>query len=394
MTLNPENAFMTRMHVAATAAILLAACSDTPPASPDTPPAEEPGVAASHGSSGPTVFATGLIFPRGLEFGPDGGLYVAEAGSAGTTSTTPEQCAQVPAPIGPYRAGNTARISRIDRRGRVSTVVDGLPSALNGVGDILGVADVGFLNGTLYALVAGGGCSHGVPEMPASIVRIGKRGGWTVVANLSAFQQANPVDRPEADEEPDGSWYSMVQVGGGFVAVEPNHAEIDQVNVRSGQIRRLADLSGTLGKITPTTIVARRSALYFSHLGTFPGVAGSQKVYRLSRSGKIREVAGGFTMVLGLEFDRCGRMYVLETSTTDGFPTPGTGRVVRVDRRGERAVVVEGLFLPTAMTFGPDGALYISNKGFGPPQAGEILRVDVRGSQELRVGLDVEDDSD
>jgi hypothetical protein len=41
------------------------------------------------------------------------------------------------------------------------------------------------------------------------------------------------------------------------------------------------------------------------------------------------------------------------------------------------AVIVEGLFFPTAMRFGPDGALYVSNKGFGPPQPGENLRVTV-----------------
>ena len=33
------------------------------------------------------VFATGLNDPRGLKFGPDGNLYVAEAGIGGTDST-------------------------------------------------------------------------------------------------------------------------------------------------------------------------------------------------------------------------------------------------------------------------------------------------------------------
>jgi hypothetical protein len=34
----------------------------------------------------------------------------------------------------------------------------------------------------------------------------------------------------------------------------------------------------------------------------------------------------------------------------------------------DQTVIASGLFLPTAMTFGPDGALYVSNVGFGAPR--------------------------
>jgi hypothetical protein len=116
---------------------------------------------------------------------------------------------------------------------------------------------------------------------------------------------------------------------------------------------------------------------YFGNLGTFPITPGSQKVWKLTRDGDISLKESNFTTVLGLDFDSRGRMYVLEASNAAGFPTPGKGRVVRVNKQGGRQVIVDNLFFPTGMRFGPDGRLYISNKGFGPPQPGEILRVDV-----------------
>ena len=367
---------------------LTSAPTDTPDATVNTP------LEAWRGPATPTVFASGFEFPRGLEFGPDGYLYVAESGHAGTNTTTPDQCAQVAPPAGPYRSGNTARISRVSRNGTVSTVAEGLPSGINGFGDILGVTDVAFIGRKLYALVAGGGCSHGSPDVPASVVRVERNGSWSVVGNLSAFQAANPVAVPPGDFEPDGSWYSMIESGGRLVAVDANHGEMVRVDPWTGKVRRIVDFTPTLGHIVPTAVAERRGAFYVTQLGTFPGVAGSQKIWRISRRGKISEVAGGFTMVLGLEFDRCGRLYVLETSTLDGFPTPNTGRITRIDRRGNRDVIATGLFFPTGMTFGPDGDLFVSNLGFGPPLPGEILRINVPHAHDRHDDLDMEHDQD
>ena len=322
-----------------------------------------------------TTYATGFNNPRGLKFGPDGMLYVAEGGTGGGNSTV-GQCEQVPAPVGPYTGAATGgRISRVDSNGVRTTVTDQFPSSQTSENLVSGVADVAFIGDTLYAITAGRGCSHGVPNTDNGIFRVGGDGSITLVADLSAFQKAHPVAHPEADDfEPDGTWYSMVAVRGSLYAVEPNHGELDRITT-GGAISRVADISASQGHIVPTS-VAYHGVFYVGNLNTFPITPGASKILQITPGGSVSTVATGLTMITGVAFDSRGRMYVLENTVTAGFPTPGEGEIVRITG-GKKEVIVSGLALPTAMTFGPDGALYVSNLGFGPPPIGlgEVLRI-------------------
>jgi len=355
----------------------IASCDSTAPEEP-AGPAASVAPATPLAAATATVFATGLRFPRGFTWGPDGSLYVAEAGNGGTHSTTPGQCDQVVPPVGPYTNGGTARISRIKANGARTNFALGFPSAMNAMGSVVGVADLAFLHGNLYALVAGGGCSHGTRGTPAGVAKVASDGSWHIVANLSAYQASHPVANPEAEDfEPDGTWYSLVAGTDRLFAVEPNHGELVRVVPETGKVSRIADISASQGHVVPTVLALHAGAFYVSNLGTFPINTGAERLFRIDRDGEISVVKGNLTTVLGLDFDSQGRAYLLETSEGGGFPVPGTGRVVRINFDGTRNVIVKGLFFPTAMRFGPDHRLYISNKGFGPPQPGEILRVDV-----------------
>jgi hypothetical protein len=144
--------------------------------------------------AGATALAQGLFGPRGLKFGPDGGLYVALSGPGGTNSTA-EICPQLQVAVavgGPYTNGNTASIVKVDKKGNLTTVATGFPSALSQRPDVNGLADVAFLNGQLYAVTAGGGCSHG-SLIPNQVAKVDERtGNWTMVANLSEAVMAHP----------------------------------------------------------------------------------------------------------------------------------------------------------------------------------------------------------
>ncbi len=331
-------------------------------------------------SSGPTVsvFATGLNNPRGLEFGPDGNLYVAEGGLGGTLSTIGD-CEQVKPVIGPYTGGFSADILRFAPNGTRTVVAANLPSDQTAPPRNFrsGVADVAFVGNTLYALLAGAGCSHGHLNEDNGIIQVNPDGSTTQVANLSAFIKANPAANPDEDDfEPDGTWYSMVAVHGDLYAVEPNHGEVDRVDPATGGISRVVDVSASQGHIVPTAL-AYKGNFFLGNLGTFPVVPGTQTVFKLTPSGNLKSWATSLTTILGIAFDNRDRLYVLETSNHAGNPTPGMGDIVRIDPSGAQTTIVSGLTFPTGMTMGPDGALWVSNKGFGPttPGFGEILRI-------------------
>lgn len=344
-----------------------------------------------------SVVVKGLQAPRGLRFGPDGMLYVAEAGTGGTVATTAAECQQVPGPVGPYFGGSsTGRISRINvTNGSRTTVASGFPSTIDSMGDLMGVADVAFLNGQLYALTGGGGCSHGNPSAPNVIAKVNTTtGAWSTVANLSSFIQAHPTDYPNpGDFEPDGSWYSMIAVGDRLFAVEPNRGEIISSDV-NGNLRRDLDVSRVEGHIVPTALAEKDGYFYLGNLNLFPIVPNTARVLTFypdippqgvilplpdlfPSTFKLDQVASkpGFTTITAVDFGPDGNFYVLELSAAAGNPTGGAGKVVRVFPDGLIQEVASGLTVPTGMTFGPDGNIYVSNFGAAAAGAGQIVRI-------------------
>lgn len=404
VALRKGETYMRRMTTAVLVAMLVFGAVASGSALGKKPP---PGKSKKHGTPTVSVFASGFNNPRGLTFGPDGNLYVAEGGLGGTHSSALDPCPQVQGAAAPYLGSTNdpvlgSRISKVTQAGVVSTVVSALPSSQTSpaLGNLVsGVSSVAFVGHTLYGLLAGAGCSHGVPTVPNGVFRVGSGGTWSLIANLSAFLATHPAAHPDPlDFEPDGTWYSMTSFGGALYPMDSNHGELDRVTP-NGSIRRVLDISSVVGHVVPTAITYNGKGkghgrhggqgsnhhghppFYIGNLGLFgppDGTVPNEHVYKLTAGGRFSVRASGLEQVLGLAFVR-GKLYALETSTTAGGPTPGTGAIVRIGRGGPAKTIVSGLVFPTGMTAGPHGSLYVSEQGFGfPAGQGRVIRVTLR----------------
>lgn len=340
--------------------------------------------------AGATAVAQGVYGPRGLKFGPDGNLYVALSGSGGSTPN----CTDVAG--GPYYGGSTASIIKIDPQGNVTTVASDFPSTFNpGTASAQGVGDIAFLDGELYAVTAGGGCGHGNPSQPNMVAKVNPyTHKWTMIANMSAAVAGFTAAYVDVDDfQPDGDFYSLLASRGRLYTAEPNHGQVWSVT-RNGDVEMVTDMSALADHwIGPTSLVANGGGLIVGNLGSFPITPGSESVYMLEpgcSGGRCEpgtmHVTGsttGLTTVVGLAWGPDGQLYALELSSPQPgelppyFPNPGDGKVVRVKSDGSVEDVFTGLDVPTAMTFGPDGALYVSNWGAAPAPIGQILRISV-----------------
>ena len=199
---------------------------------------------------GVTTYASGLNSPRGLTFGPDRNLYVAEAGMGGVLSPSGEPGCPVDINIySPYTAGYSGRVIRVRANGKKETVVDNLPSMTDNSGANYGPTDVAFMGNTLYVLIEMGGCSHALPDDLPAILRVNRDGSTTNVANLNAWHAANPpnfikdTNPATTDQEPGGVFHSMIASGKYLYVIETNRGFVLRVDPRTGVITKLYDMS-------------------------------------------------------------------------------------------------------------------------------------------------------
>jgi sugar lactone lactonase YvrE len=349
-------------------------------------------VETRQGSAAPpvvTVVASGLHNPRGLNFAPDGSLYVAEAAGNGTASA---DCGVMS--DGQTRcSANTASITKIDlESAAVTRVVTHLPSLIAPDGTAnggSGVQDVAFLGlGNGYITVGLGldpmlradhfgdaGAHYG------RLGRFGPSGKFRLNEDLAGYEADNNPDGFVPDSNP----YGLLALPGRVIVADAGGNDLLQV-AANGEISTLAVFDRiprpgpgpTSVQAVPTTVALGPDGdLYVGVLTGGPFTVGLANVYRVPADGGIPEVAySGFTNIIDIAFGPDGSLYVLEIAR-NAIPNFGAGgRLVRIDPDGTQTDVISGppLIAPGGVAIGKDGALYVTNMSTSAT-AGAVLRI-------------------
>jgi sugar lactone lactonase YvrE len=262
---------------------------------------------------------TGLQGAFGSTVGPGTALFVAEAA--------------------------VGRIARIDpQTGAVTTFASGLP-ANPGAGG--GVFDVAFVGSTAYALV-----SVVTPEVGGSnvdgIYRIDGPNTFTIVADIGAFNRANP---PATDFfVPTGVPFALEPYRGGFLVTDGHFNRVLYVT-RDGEI----SVFRAFDNIVPTGLDVHGETVYMAEAGPLPHLPANGKVVAFGpKSATATEIASGARLAVDVEFGRGRTLFVLSQGVWGGVQAgdpalPNTGALMRVNGDGTLTTLINGLNQPISL---------------------------------------------
>lgn len=329
------------------------------------------------------VIASGLDNPRGLGFGPDGALYVAEAGRGGTSTL----CVPTPEPPFPVIRclGPTGAITRITGVGVHRRVVTNLPSVAAPPGNqAAGPNDVDFGFGSMWITIGIGGNPATRAPLEAAGIRMGwlarasMNGDWSYQLDLAGYEAASNPDGMLVDSNPfdlliQSDRALFVDAGGNALNQIGTDLSISTLAVFP---RKPVPGGTTTMDSVPTSVAAAPDGqLYVGELTGVPFPAGAAALYRVPPGGGTPvEVATGFSMIIDLAVGPDG-IYVLEHDI-DGLLAPGmNGRLTRVRPDGTRTIIAsDGLVRPGGVAVGPDGALYVTTSSHAAG-VGQVVRI-------------------
>ena len=238
------------------------------------------------------VIASGLANPRGLAFGPEGGLYVAEAGSGGDGPCITGGNGQT------VCYGPTGGVTRITLGATVTAtrIISGLPSLATGGASATGPHDVEFQGrGNGYVTIGLGNDPAVRSFLGAAgpnfgrLLRFQPNGKYAFQEDLAGYEAyANPDG-----VVPDSNPYGLLALPGRQVYVDAGGNALNAV-AANGSISTLGVFpDGTVGEVpyqaVPTSVaVGPDGAFYVGQLTGVPFPPGAANVYRIPANGAWR----------------------------------------------------------------------------------------------------------
>jgi hypothetical protein len=337
---------------------------------------------------------------RGLAFGPEGALYVAEAGHGGDGPCSTESGVRV-------CYGPTGAITRLlgDVQKQILKRLPSLaindPSRPGATGQTAnGPTDISFASGdeqdddgedsgevpgawTTYITI-GLRNNPNIRDMDlapvgegfARLLRVGPHGEIRPIADLGAYEIENNPDGGTIDTNPFGL---LVEPGSRLVVDAGANALLRVQGNGHGPISTVATFpsrgQGRLTDAVPTSVaVGPDGAYYVSELTGIPFTTWDASIYRVVPGEAPTVYLHGFKMIVDIAFDADGNLYVLQHATVTGSTFGRSGVLTKVAPDGTRTTVISGLRTPTSVAIGPDGFVYVANRGVFPA-VGEVVQV-------------------
>jgi hypothetical protein len=348
--------------------------------------------AASAGATVAPFGPSGRDNPRGLAFGPDGRLYVAEAGHGGK-----EGCVPPGHPGEGLCIGFTGGISTISASA-AHTVVSGLVSLAESEGfaatGIDGLSAHG--NGGLFGIVTESirGLERLAPPLSQKalaqaqaqvgrLIQANPGGQWRAVADVGDIDFRWTEEHFEelgVKQPPDANPYGVFAAAGERWITDAAANTLDEVRP-NGSVRVVAFIpSPPVSDAVPTCLDRGADGAFY--VGELTGVGngpGKSIVWRVVPGKAPEEWASGLTGVTGCGFGSDGQFYATEFST-EGWEIggPGTGAVVRVPAHSTSpTLVASGLSFPGGFAAGPNATIYVSNWSIAPAFTGlgQVVRI-------------------
>ena len=300
------------------------------------------GAAPSSAEPSASLLVSGLQGSFGSTVGPGGDLYVVE--------------------------GVARRVSRVDpETGTVTTFASGLPAqVIPGVGS---ATDVEFLGGTGYVLVQFIGPFLGGPDEVNGIYRVDGPNTFTVVADIGAFNIANP---PDTDfEAPIGVQTSFQAFRGGFLVTDGHLNRMLRVTL-DGDI----SVFRAFDNIVPVGLETWGNRIYMAEAGPLPHLPADGKIVMFTpKSSTATVVAAGGPLLVDVERGRGATLYGLAQGIWPlggpaGSPaTPNTGQLLRVNGDDTFTVIADGLNQPSSFEI-------INSTAYVVTLGGEIWKIE------------------